>query len=124
LDGLASADRAEGDGEVPRYDARLAVAAHDRDEGVRKVRSLTVRGGIAGVAFSLLFGGVFAHHVDSAGSTTEHGQQQAQQHQSKTSGKTSSSKTSTKTSSKSKIVIPGQPPKPASGSGQVTSGAS
>jgi hypothetical protein len=117
LDGLASADRAEGYGEVPRYDARLAVAAHDRDQGVRKVRSMTVRGGIAGVAFSLLFGGVFAHHVDSASTTTGHGQkqEQQQQHQSKSGGKTSS---------KSKIVIPSQPPKPASGSGQVTSGAS
>jgi hypothetical protein len=123
---LASATRAEGDGEVPRYDARLAVAAHDRDEGVRKVRSLTVRGGIAGVAFSLLFGGFFAHHAEPTSNTTDHGRTQQQQERQQQPQKQQKAQKPQQQQQQhhSKIVTPAQPPKPASGSGQVTSGAS
>jgi hypothetical protein len=81
---------------VPQYDRRLA--ASERDAGIRKVSRLTWRAGAVGVACSAIIGLALGHHPGASS-------QQNQQH---TGG----------------IVIPGQPPQPASGSGQVTSGAS
>jgi hypothetical protein len=77
------------------YDRLLA--ARERDEGVRKVSRITWGAGLAGVVCSALIGVALTHHAEAS---TGHGQHSA------------------------KIVIPGQPPQPAKGSGQVTSGAS
>ena len=85
---------------MPQYDGRTAGAARDRDTGVRRVGRLTRRLGLVGVACSALIGAAFAHH-GSASTATAHRQQEP-----------------------SGIVIPATPPQPASGSGQVHSGAS
>jgi len=85
---------------VSQYDARIARAARDRDTGVRKVAGLTWRAGLAGVACSALIGGALAHQADASTASTDHGPQRGE------------------------IIIPGQPPRPATGSGQVSSGAS
>jgi hypothetical protein len=90
---------------VPQYDARTAVAARDRDTGVRRVGKLTWRLGVAGAAFSALIGVAFAHHA--AASTAPTRPQSQQQHQ-----------------QPGGIVIPAKPPQPANGFGQVNSGAS
>ncbi len=78
-------------------------AAAARDDGLRKVTRLTWRAGAAGVVGSALIAAAFGHGVASqhaAGhrGTSQHG--------------------------KDTILIPGRPPAPAAGSGQVTSGAS
>lgn len=83
---------------APQYDPRLA--ATERDSGIRKVSRLTWRAGLAGVGCSAFIGLAFGHH-QRAGSVVH-----PQQHR------------------PGGIVIPGQPPQPASGSGQVSSGAS
>jgi hypothetical protein len=85
---------------VPQYDARTAGAARERDSGVRKVSRLTWRCGLVGVACSAILTGALAHHGDAGAATAP------AHHQS------------------SGIVIPATPPQPASGSGQVNSGAS
>jgi hypothetical protein len=72
-----------------------ARLAGARDYGVGKVGRLTWRAGAIGVALSALFGLALAHP------------QARRPHQ-----------------QSGEIVIPGQPPKPASGGGLVTSGAS
>jgi hypothetical protein len=81
---------------VAQYDTRFAVG--ERDSGVRKVSRLTWRAGLIGAAVAALFGVVLAH--PAAASRT--GQQNQQ----------------------GEIIVPGQPPQPTSGGGQVTSGAS
>jgi hypothetical protein len=73
-----------------------ARLAGARDYGVRKVGRLTWRAGAIGAAVSAVFGLVLAH---PEAKPTPH-------HQS------------------GEVIIPGQPPKPASGGGLVTSGAS
>jgi hypothetical protein len=91
---------------VPQYDARAAVAARDRDTGVRRVGTLTWRLGLAGAAFSAVIGVAFAHRAAASTAPTRPHPQEQQQQQS------------------GGIVIPANPPQPASGSGQVNSGAS
>jgi hypothetical protein len=82
-----------------RTDVRVAMAA--RDQGVRKISKLTWRAGAIGAAGSALIAIAFGHHV-AAHQQPGHGSSPGQ----------------------STIIIPGQPPAPAQGSGQVTSGAS
>jgi hypothetical protein len=77
------------------------VAAGERDRGVRKVTSLTWRAGAAGIACSALIGVALAHHAEASPAP-------AGPHH----------------SPPGQIVIPAQPPQPATGSGQVSSGAS
>jgi hypothetical protein len=84
---------------MPEHDAR--AAARDRDTGMAKITAITWRAGAAGVAVAGLLTVALSHHADTprAGhGPSTHGQ--------------------------STIVIPAQPPQPAAGSGQVTSGAS
>ncbi|HEY7147045.1 MAG TPA: hypothetical protein VH637_22595 [Streptosporangiaceae bacterium] len=82
-----------------RDEVRFAMAA--RDDGVRRVSRLTWRAGAVGAVCSALIAAAFGHdvaaHQQHAG-TGKHGQ--------------------------SSIVIPAQPPAPAQGAGQATSGAS
>jgi hypothetical protein len=75
----------------------MQSAAARRDDGIRKISRLTRRAGIAGVICSAVIAVAFGHHAQAQ--TTQHGQ----------SGT---------------IVVPNQPPAPAQGGGQVTSGAS
>jgi hypothetical protein len=82
-----------------RTDVRVAMAA--RDHGVRKISRLTWRAGAVGAAGSALIAIAFGHNV-AAHQQPGHGSRPGQ----------------------STIIIPGQPPAPAQGSGQVTSGAS
>ncbi len=85
---------------MPRQ-GKPAAAASERDRGVHKVASLTWRAGAAGVACSALIGVGLAHHAEaSPAPAAPHRNPPGQ------------------------IVIPAQPPQPATGSGQVTSGAS
>jgi hypothetical protein len=81
---------------VAQYDTRFAVV--ERDSGVRKVSRLTWRAGLIGTAAAALFGVVLAHPANAS-------RQQAHNHP-------------------GGIIVPGQPPQPSSGGGQVTSGAS
>jgi hypothetical protein len=75
-------------------------AAAARDDGLRKISRFTWRAGAAGVVCSAVIAVAFGHHGAAA--------------QSKTGGN----------SGQGTIVVPGQPPAPANGPGQVTSGAS
>jgi hypothetical protein len=83
---------------APQYDPRLA--ASERDSGIRKISRLTRRAGLAGVACSAPIGLALGHHQQAASDVHQ------EQHQ------------------PGGIIIPGQPPQPASGSGQVNSGGS
>jgi hypothetical protein len=90
---------------VPRQQAPGA-AVGERDRGVRKVTSLTWRAGAAGIACSALIGAALAYHAEASpapASTVP-----ARPHHSPSG----------------QIVVPAQPPQPATGSGQVSSGAS
>ncbi|HEY7015455.1 MAG TPA: hypothetical protein VH480_22005 [Streptosporangiaceae bacterium] len=80
-----------------RDDVRFAAAA--RDDGIRKISKVTWRAGAAGVVCSALIAVAFGHH---AATQLQKGGDQGQ----------------------GTIVIPAQPPAPAHGAGQVTSGAS
>jgi hypothetical protein len=82
-----------------RDDVRFAMAA--RDDGVRKVSRFTWRAGAVAAVCSALIAVAFGHNV-AAHHQQGNGGQQGQ----------------------STIVIPAQPPAPAQGAGQVTSGAS
>jgi hypothetical protein len=95
-----------------RDDVRFAAAA--RDDGLRKISKYTWRAGAAGVVCSALIAVAFGHHTAAQASTG--GSQRP------TSG--SSQPTSGSGSSGGGIVVPAQPPAPAQGGGQVTSGAS
>ena len=115
-----------------RDDVRFAAAA--RDDGLRKVSKYTWRAGAAGVACSALLAVAFGHHVAA--------QQPAAAHNGTGSGSTSSSGNGSAGGSgagggsnggsssnggsqgQGTIVVPAQPPAPASGGSQVTSGAS
>ena len=76
----------------------LRSAAVRRDEGVRKVRSLTWRAGAAGVICSAVIAVAFGHHAAAA------------------TGKPGAPPGT--------IAVPNQPPAPGPGSGSVTSGGS
>ncbi len=78
-------------------------AAAVRDDGLRKVTRLTWRAGAAGVVCSALIAAAFGHGVASQHAAGNRG---SGQH------------------GNGSILIPAQPPAPAAGSGQVTSGAS
>jgi hypothetical protein len=80
-----------------RDDVQFAAAA--RDDGIRKISKVTWRAGAAGVACSALIAVAFGHH---AAAQPQKGGDQGQ----------------------GTIVIPAQPPAPAHGAGQATSGAS
>jgi hypothetical protein len=82
-----------------RDDVRFAMAA--RDDGVRKISRFTWRAGAVGAVCSALIAIAFGHNVA------------AHQHQSNTGQP-----------GQGTIIVPAQPPAPAQGAGQVTSGAS
>ena len=82
-----------------RDDVRFAAAA--RDDGLRKVSKYTWRAGAAGVVCSALIAVAFGHHAAARQSKAGNGN-----------------------AGQGTIVVPAQPPAPASGGGQVTSGAS
>jgi hypothetical protein len=81
---------------VAQYDTRFAVG--ERDSGVRKVSRLTWRAGLIGTGVAALIGVAFAHPAGASRVA--------------------------RPSQQGEIIIPGQPPQPTSGGGQVTSGAS
>jgi hypothetical protein len=83
-----------------RDDTRYAAAA--RDAGIRRISRFTWRAGAVGVVCSALIAVAFGHHAAAA--------------QQKTGNRGNSGQGT--------IVIPAQPPAPAQGAGQVTSGAS
>jgi hypothetical protein len=127
-----------------RDDVRFAAAA--RDDGLRKISKFTWRAGAAGVVFSAAIAAAFGHHVATqppvtvhsgtggAGSTsTGSTGSSTGSTGSSTGGSGSSSSTQGSGSSTTKrsggsgggqgtISVPAQPPAPASGGGQVTSG--
>jgi hypothetical protein len=78
-------------------DMRAAVAR--RDDGVRKITRLTWRAAVVGVICSAAIAVAFGHHADAQ--TARSGPHQ-----------------------QGTILVPNQPPAPANGAGQVTSGAS
>ena len=82
-----------------RDDAAFAAAA--RDAGIRRISKFTWRAGAVGVVCSALIAVAFGHHATAQ--------------QPKTGNGNAGSGT---------IVIPAQPPAPAQGARQVTSGAS
>jgi hypothetical protein len=75
-------------------DERYAAAI--RDAGLRRVTRLTWRAGLAGAICSVVIAAAFGHHTGQSPARPQQGT----------------------------ILIPGQPPAPAQGAGQVTSGAS
>lgn len=81
---------------MAQYDTRFAVG--ERDSGVRKVSRLTRRAGYMGAAVAALFGVALAHPANASREQSHHEQ--------------------------GEIIVPGQPPQPSNGAGQVTSGAS
>jgi hypothetical protein len=94
-----------------RDDVRFAAAA--RDDGLRKISKLTWRAGAAGVVCSAVIAVAFGHHVAAPQPATVHGG---------TSSAGSSNSGGGASGSKGTIVVPAQPPAPAKGGGQVTSG--
>ena len=83
-----------------RDDVRFAAAA--RDDGIRKISKYTWRAGAIGVVCSALIAAAFGHHAGTRQPSTGTSPGQGQ----------------------GTIVVPAQPPAPAHGAGQVTSGAS
>lgn len=81
-----------------RDDVRFAMAA--RDDGMRKISRFTWRAGVAGAAAAALIAVAFGHNVAA--------------HQRQGDGQPG----------QGTIIVPAQPPAPAQGAGQVTSGAS
>jgi hypothetical protein len=116
-----------------RDDVRFAAAA--RDDGLRKVTKYTWRAGAAGVVCSALLAVAFGHHVaaqpaaahsgSGGGSTSSNGSSGSSGSGSGSVGGSGASGGSNGGSQgQGTIVVPAQPPAPASGGGQVTSGAS
>ncbi len=128
-----------------RDDVRFAAAA--RDDGLRKISKYTWRAGAAGVVCSALIAAAFGHHVATQQPTAVHsgGSGSAGTGSAGTgstgAGSTGSGSTGSgsnnssvggsgasgsggNSSGQGTIVVPAQPPAPASGGGQVTSGAS
>ena len=118
-----------------RDDVRFAAAA--RDDGLRKISKLTWRAGAAGVLCSAAIAVAFGHHVaaqqpavvhSGTGGAGSSGTGGAGGSGSSTGGTGGAGSSSTKGSGGSggsgqgTIVVPAQPPAPASGGGQVTSG--
>ncbi len=124
-----------------RDDVRFAAAA--RDDGLRKVSKYTWRAGAAGVVCSALLAVAFGHHVATEQPATAHNSGGSSSSNSNSSAGSSSAGGSSTGSGSSNgsvggsgaggggngggqgtIVVPAQPPAPATGGGQVTSGAS
>jgi hypothetical protein len=134
-----------------RDDVRFAAAA--RDDGIRKISKYTWRVGAAGVLCSAVIAVAFGHHVSAQppapahtgnGSTSSGGSSSSSGSSSGGGGGGSSSSSSSGTNGggsstnsgggtngggasnqgQGTIVVPAQPPAPASGGGQVISGAS
>jgi hypothetical protein len=112
-----------------RDDVRFAAAA--RDDGLRKISKITWRAGAAGVLCSAVIAVAFGHHVTTPQPATVHGGTSGTGSSGAgsgggTSGTGGSSRTNGGGTSGSggqgTIVVPAQPPAPASGAGQVTSG--
>lgn len=78
-----------------------AFAAAARDAGIRRISKFTWRVGAVGAACSALIAVAFGHHAAAQQPKTGNGN-----------------------AGRPAIVIPAQPPAPAQGAGQVTSGAS
>jgi len=117
-----------------RDDVRFAAAA--RDDGIRKVSKYTWRAGAAGVLGSALIAVALGHHAAAqqpaaAHTGTSNGNSGASSSGGSVNGGASTGGGSSGTSGggtsnqgQGTIVVPAQPPAPASGGGQVTSGAS
>ena len=122
-----------------RDDVRFAAAA--RDDGIRKVSKYTWRAGAAGVLGSALIAVALGHHAAAqqpaaAHTGTSNGNSGASSSggsvnggagtgsASTGGGSSSTSGGGTSNQGQGTIVVPAQPPAPASGGGQVTSGAS
>lgn len=96
------------------------VTARDRDLGLRRIGQITWRAGLAGIACSAVVAAAFGHHAAASTGPAKSGsvrQHSASQHR-------ASQHNVNPHRRPTPIVIPAQPPQPASGSGQVTSGAS
>jgi len=113
-----------------RDDVRFAAAA--RDDGIHKISKFTWRAGAAGVVCSAVMALAFGHHVATTPSATDNsGTSQSHQPASGNNGggtnQGSSSQGSANQGSSNQgnggISVPAQPPAPAQGGGQVTSGA-
>ena len=83
---------------MPQHDIR--TAAQSRDSGMAKITALSWRVGAAGVAAAGLLTFALGHHAAPGSVRTGH------------------------RSNQGSVLIPAQPPGQATGSGQVTSGAS
>jgi hypothetical protein len=131
-----------------RDDVRFAAAA--RDDGLRKISKLTWRAGAAGVLCSAAIAVAFGHHVaaqqpagvhsgtsgtsssgtkgsgssstGSSGSSSTGGTGKSSSSGSSSTGGTGKSSSGGSGGGQGTIVVPAQPPAPASGGGQVTSG--
>jgi len=96
--GLAVPGQAEQEDRLMlRDDPRYAAAR--RDDGVRRISRLTWRAGAAGVICSAVIAVAFGHHAEARAAGPAR-------------------------SASGTIVIPAQPPAPAQGAGQVSSGTS
>jgi hypothetical protein len=95
---------------VPPSLGPLTTAVGERNTGIRKIGRVTWQAGAVGLVFSGLLAGVL--HNTSVSETRRSGPASTQ------SGSTGTQ------SGQGGVLIPAQPPAPASGSGQVTSGAS
>jgi hypothetical protein len=113
-----------------RDDVRFAAAA--RDDGIHKISKFTWRAGAAGVVCSALMAVAFGHHVATTESSTgSNGTSQSHQPASGNNGSGANQGSSNQGSSNQGssnqgsggISVPAQPPAPAQGGGQVTSGA-
>jgi hypothetical protein len=122
-----------------RDDVRFAAAA--RDDGLRKVSKYTWRAGAAGVVCSALLAVAFGHHVATQPPTAAHNSGGSGAAGSSNTGSgaagsgngnggsgfgggSSNGNSGSGSQGQGTIVVPAQPPAPASGGGQVISGAS
>jgi hypothetical protein len=109
-----------------RDDVRFAAAA--RDDGLRKISKYTWRAGAAGVVCSALIAVAFGHHVATQQPAATHtgngGASSSNSGGGNGSNTGSGSGNNTGNQGQGTIVVPAQPPAPASGGGQVISGAS
>jgi len=103
-----------------RDDVRFAAAA--RDDGIHKISKFTWRAGAAGVVCSALMAVAFGHHVATTPSSTDNNGT-SQSHQPASGNNGSGSNQGSSNQGSGGISVPAQPPAPAKGGGQVTSGA-
>jgi hypothetical protein len=100
-----------------------AIAA--RDAGLRRVTRLTWQVTAAGAVCSALIAAAFGHGTSQQiASQRSAGQSQASKPRAGNTGQTQRSGHHRGKHHRSGLVIPSQPPAPASGAGQVTSGGS